>query len=200
MWLHINIDSGDSSYVFLSSSSLLNVEWRRAAVYVHGPHFWDNNSRGQFEMVILHLNLNSNIRWNILFVDVCIVFVKVSWCSWNEKVKSLSHQRGCNLHCLAGRSCHCSLKYTFVTRCKSNLMLNSHSGPLGHPYRNGLSAGCQNTFVRVYVLPRLLTLWSGNNFWHTEFKNCLASLMLCSRQIFNMTFWSGNITTYLLPW
>lgn len=41
---------------------------------------------------------------------------------------------------------------------------------LGHTCWNGLCAGCQNTFVRIHVLPCLLALRSGNNYWRNEFQ------------------------------
>jgi hypothetical protein len=77
-WLHVNIGSGDSSSAFFSSSSLFNVEWRRAAVHVHGPHLRDNNSRNQFEMVSLHLNLNSDMSW-IFFFNLLMISIFCLW-------------------------------------------------------------------------------------------------------------------------
>jgi len=35
--LYTDIDSGDSSFAFFSSSSLFNVEWRGSAIHIHGP-------------------------------------------------------------------------------------------------------------------------------------------------------------------
>jgi len=48
------------------------------------------------------------------FVYVFVVFVKVSRCSWYEKVQSLSHQWGCNIPCLDGGLNCCSLKYICI--------------------------------------------------------------------------------------
>lgn len=112
--LYTDIDSGDSSFAFFSSSSLFNVEWRGSAIHIHGPDLWDNNSWDKFEMVIYHLNVAVYMSCN-WFNYAHIVFVKVSWCSWNEEVESLYHQWSCNIHCLDGGSSHYSLKYIYVT-------------------------------------------------------------------------------------
>lgn len=58
-WLHNNIDLGDSSFAFFSSSILFNVDWGGSAIHIHGPDLWDNYSWDQLEMVILHLNMHS---------------------------------------------------------------------------------------------------------------------------------------------
>lgn len=148
-------------------------------------------------MVILHWNLNSHyVVIFLLFVDdFRILFVKVSWCSWNEKVKSLSHQWGCDIHCLAGRSSHCRLKHI----CESNFMLSSHSSALAHAYRNYLQVARILLFVYMFYhaylhFDQVITTDT------PSLRIVLCLWCFCSRQLFILKFWSVNVTSYLLLW
>jgi len=68
--------------------------------------------------------------------------------------------------------------FTSLFLCICGVILNCLSGwvhiisswHLGHTCWDGLCAGCQNTFVRIHVLPCLLALRSGNDYWRIEFQ------------------------------
>jgi hypothetical protein len=70
---------------------------------------------------------------------------------------------------------------------------NSHYAPIGLvAYRNGLFAGCQNTFVRLHVLPCLLAFLSGIYYKNTELENYLVCGALYVADL-DFNFWRFKI-------
>jgi len=208
--LYTDIDSGDSSFAFFSSSSLFNVEWRGSAIHIHGPDLWDNNSWDKFEMVIYHLNVAVYTSYN-WFINPHIVFVKVSWCSRNEEVESLYHQWSCNIHCLAGGSSNFSLKYIYVTlfvylwnHCELHVRLSIYNLILAI-----LDILTEMVFLQVARIVLFVYM-----FYHVylhfdqvittevmNFRNCLVYVVLCNKQILILNFWPFKMANnVLLPY